>query len=245
MNAISLPQPTNAADKAKYAAASRAADYVSDGMKVGLGTGSTAAWLVRILGERVGKGLQITCVPTSTRTRELAEQCGIATTTLDAAGRLDVVIDGADEFDDAMTLIKGGGGALLQEKIVASAADKMVVITDPSKHVATLGRYPLPIEVVRFGAETTRADVERILADEDVGGRETSWRMKDGERFVADEAHFILDLHLQEIADASGLSARLLALPGVVETGLFIGMATSVVIGLEDGSARVIEQATA
>ena len=132
---------------------------------------------------------------------------------------------------------------MLQEKIVASAADRMIVITDPSKQVAKLGAFPLPIEVIRFGAETTRAAVEAVLADEDVAGRETSWRLKGEERFVADEGHYILDLHLGAIGDTHGLATRLLALPGVVETGLFIGMASAIVIGAEDGSATVIDGA--
>lgn len=237
------PAPQNSADKAKYAAAARAADFVHDGMKVGLGTGSTAAWLVRILGERVCDGLSITCVPTSTQTRELAAECGVATTTLDQAGRLDLVIDGADEFDPEMTLIKGGGGALLQEKIVAAAADRMIVITDASKRVEKLGAFPLPVEIVRFGAETTRMAVAAVLEAESVAKRETTWRMSGLDKdtkFVADEGHFILDLHLDQIDDAAGLAARLLAVPGVVETGLFIDLATAIVIGKEDGSADVI-----
>lgn len=244
MTATAIPAPQSSADKAKYASALRAAAFIQSGMKVGLGTGSTAAWLVRILGERVRDGLQITCVPTSSQTRDLAAECGVATTTLDAAGRLDLVIDGADEFDPVKTLIKGGGGALLQEKIVAAAADRMIVITDASKQVSTLGAFPLPIEIVRFGAETTREAVEAVLASENVGGRVTSWRMKDAEKFVADEGHYILDLHLGEIGDAPALAARLLALPGVVETGLFIDMATTIVIGAEDGTATVIGDAT-
>lgn len=238
---MTVSAPDSPADKAKYAAALRAAEFVRDGMKLGLGTGSTAAWLVRILGERVEAGLTLTCVPTSTRTRDLAAECGVETTTLDAAGRLDLVIDGADEFDPAMTLVKGGGGALLQEKIVAAAADRMIVITDASKQVETLGAFPLPVEIVRFGAETTRAAVEQVLAGQNVAGRETSWRMAGDEKFVADEGHFILDLHLGRIEDAKALASRLLALPGVVETGLFIGMASAVVIGREDGSAHVVE----
>lgn len=241
MTSATSHAPQSAADKAKYASALRAADFIQDGMKVGLGTGSTAAWLVRILGARVADGLSITCVPTSTQTRDLAAECGVATTTLDAAGRLDLVIDGADEFDPAMTLIKGGGGALLQEKIVAAAADRMIVITDASKQVAKLGAFALPIEIIRFGAETTRMAVEDILAKEDVAGRSTSWRLQGDDRFVADEGHYILDLHLGEIGDAPGLATRLLALPGVVETGLFIGMASAVVIGAEDGTATVIK----
>ena len=240
MNAPQTLPPDTPSERAKYAAAKCAADMIEDGMKVGLGTGSTAAWLVRILGDRVASGLSVTCVPTSTQTRDLAAECGVATTTLDEAGQLDLVIDGADEFDAGRTLIKGGGGALLQEKIVAAAAARMVVITDPSKRVETLGAFPLPVEVIRFGSETTRTAIETLLEGEDVAGRTTSWRMAGDERFVADEGHYILDLHLGRIGDAAGLAARLLALPGVVETGLFLDLATVIVVGHPDGRAEVI-----
>ena len=140
------------ADRPKYAAAVRALDLIEDGMRVGLGTGSTAFWLVEVLAQKVAAGgFTVTCVPTSSRTRDQAAKAGLRVTTLDDVGWLDLTIDGADEFDQDLTLIKGGGGALLQEKIVATSSDRMVVIADPSKQVETLGAFPLPVEVVRFG----------------------------------------------------------------------------------------------
>ena len=158
-------------DKAKYVAAKRAVDFVEDGMRVGLGTGSTAAWMVRCLGEMVREdGLKIRGVPTSTRTAELARDVGIEVISLDEAKWLDVTIDGADEFDGDLNLIKGGGGALLQEKIVATASDQMIVITDASKEVEHLGAFPLPIEVIPFGWQTTKSLVEEMLISMDVLG---------------------------------------------------------------------------
>ncbi|MEO0914801.1 MAG: ribose 5-phosphate isomerase A, partial [Pseudomonadota bacterium] len=160
--------------------------------------------------------------------------------TLDKAGWLDLVIDGADEFDPLLSLIKGGGGALLQEKIVATASDRMIVIADPTKEVERLGGYPLPVEVVRFGAEVTKGLIEDRLADMDVAQREVRWRRKDADLFVTDEGHYILDLELGEIRDVDALAQGLLALPGVVETGLFLDIADTVVIGAASGEARLI-----
>ena len=165
-------------DKAKFVAAKRAAELVEDGMRVGLGTGSTAAWLVRCLGEMVREqGLKFRGVPTSTRTAELARELGIEVISLDEAKWLDLTIDGADEFDAELNLIKGGGGALLQEKIVATASDRMVVITDASKEVETLGAFPLPVEVIPFGWQTTKALIEETLVSMDVLGRQATLRM--------------------------------------------------------------------
>ncbi|KKL67922.1 hypothetical protein LCGC14_2130130 [marine sediment metagenome] len=161
-------------DTAKFVAAKRACDFVEDGMRVGLGTGSTAAWLVRCLGEMVKDGLRISGVPTSARTAELARQVGIEVISLDEAKWLDVTIDGADEFDGELNLIKGGGGALLQEKIVATASDRMIVIADKSKQVETLGAFPLPIEVVPFGWQTTKALISETLSSLDVLGEKVS-----------------------------------------------------------------------
>ena len=230
------------ADRAKRAAAARALQFVENGMMLGLGTGTTAEWLVRLLAERVEReGLKVTGVPTSTRTAMQASSLGIPLTTLDAADWLDLTIDGADEFDGAMRLIKGGGGALLQEKIVAAASDRMVVITDPTKEVETLGAYPLPVEVVRFGVETTTKLVARVLEGHGLGGREIALRQGDDGAYVTDEGHHILDLRLGAIAEPERLNAELNVIPGVVETGLFCGLASAVVVGLDDGTARVIE----
>ncbi len=223
-------------DKAKFVAAKRAVEFVEDGMRVGLGTGSTAAWMVRCLGEMVREdGLTIRGVPTSTRTAELAREVGIEVITLDEAGWLDVTIDGADEFDGKLNLIKGGGGALLQEKIVATASDQMIVIADVGKEVETLGAFPLPIEVIPFGWQTTKLLVEELLINMDVLGREVTQRMKGDEPFVTDEGNFILDLHLGRIGNPHQLSMVLNQMPGVVENGLFIDICDIVVIGYGDG----------
>ncbi len=223
-------------DKAKFVAAKRAADFVEDGMRVGLGTGSTAAWLVRCLGEMVEEdGLKIRGVPTSTRTAELAREVGIEVISLDEARWLDLTIDGADEFDANLSLVKGGGGALLQEKIVATASDQMIVIADAAKEVEHLGSFPLPIEVIPFGWQTTQALVEETLVSMDVMGRQASLRMNGEIPFITDEGNHILDLHLGRIGNARQLAMVLNQIPGVVENGLFIDICDKVVIGYGDG----------
>ncbi len=230
------------AERGKFAAARRAVDFVEDGMTLGLGTGSTAAWMVRCLGNRLRhEGLKIRGVPTSSRTAALAREEGIEVITLDQAGWLDLTIDGADEFDAQYRLIKGGGGAHLQEKIVAAASDRMLVITDPSKEVATLGAFPLPVEVIPFGMDSTRRLVERLLQDADVDTRDSRFRAAGtagSGLFVTDEGNHTLDLSLGRIGDPEGLSAALNAIPGVVENGLFMDICTGVVIGHEDGRAE-------
>lgn len=227
-------------DKAKYASARRAADYVEDGMKIGLGTGSTAALMVKRLGERVREeGLKIQGVPTSSVTAELARSEGISVITLDEARWLDLTIDGADEFDANLNLIKGGGGAHLQEKIVATASDQMIVIADAAKAVETLGAFPLPVEVLQFGGLTTAALIEETLVGLDVLGREVVQRMKGDAPFVTDEGNHILDLHLKRIGDARQLSLVLNQIPGVVENGLFIDICDTVVIGHGDGKVEI------
>ncbi|MDG1118159.1 MAG: ribose-5-phosphate isomerase RpiA [Flavimaricola sp.] len=227
-------------DKAKFVAAKRATRYVESGMKVGLGTGSTAAWLVRCLGEMVrDDGLRIKGVPTSSRTAQLAREVGIEVISLDEAKWLDLTIDGADEYDSDLNLIKGGGGALLQEKIVATASDQMVVIADISKQVDTLGAFPLPIEVIPFGWQTTKALVEETLIGMDVLGRTTSLRMIGDHPFVTDEGNHIVDLHLNRIGNPRQLSLVLNQIPGVVENGLFLDICDAVVIGFGDGRVEV------
>ena len=227
-------------DQAKADAARKAAEFVESGMKVGLGTGSTAAWMVKRLGERVrDEGLRIVGVPTSSRTAALAREVGIKIVTLDEAKWLDLTIDGADEFDAEMNLIKGGGGALLQEKIVATASDKMVVIADAAKEVAHLGAFPLPIEVIPFGAEVTRGLVEELLGAFDVMGRRTTIRMNGSDPFRTDEGNFILDLHLGRIGKPRQLALMLNQVPGVVENGLFVDICDRVVIGHADGRVEV------
>src|SRR6056297_758387 len=223
-------------DKAKFVAAKRSVDYVEDGMRVGLGTGSTAAWMVRCLGELVrDDGLKIKGVPTSTRTAELAREVGIEVISLDEAKWLDLTIDGADEFDANLNLIKGGGGALLQEKIVATASDQMIVIADVGKEVETLGAFPLPIEVIPFGWETTKSLVEEMLISMDVLGRDATLRMNGDRPFVTDEGNYILDLHLGRIGKPNQLAMVLNQMPGVVENGLFIDICDIVIVGYGDG----------
>ncbi|WGI20575.1 ribose-5-phosphate isomerase RpiA [Amylibacter sp. IMCC11727] len=227
-------------DKAKFVAAKRAVYYVEDGMRLGLGTGSTAAWMVKMLGELVrDEGLKIKAVPTSSRTAQLARDVGIDVFTLDQVKWLDLTIDGADEFDPHLNLIKGGGGALLQEKIVATASDQMVVISDASKSVEKLGAFPLPIEVVKFGWETTKELIEECLSNVNVLGSAVTLRLQNDTPFVTDEGHYILDLHLKRIENARELSLIMNQVPGVVENGLFLDIADAIVIGHGDGRVEV------
>ncbi len=227
-------------DKAKFVAAKRAAEFVEDGMRVGLGTGSTAAWLVRCLGDMVEKdGLKIKGVPTSARTAELARDVGIDVISLDEAKWLDLTIDGADEFDGELNLIKGGGGALLQEKIVATASDQMVVIADLGKQVERLGAFPLPVEIIPFGWQTTKTIIEEALVSMDVLGRNTTLRMNGSVPYITDEGNHILDLHLGRIGNARQMSFVLNQVPGVVENGLFIDICDQVVIGHGDGRVEI------
>lgn len=227
-------------DKAKFVAAKRAVDFVQPGMKVGLGTGSTAAWMVRCLGERVrAEGLNIVGVPTSTRTAELARQVGIKVISLDEAKWLDLTIDGTDEFDQNLALIKGGGAALLQEKIVATASDQMIVIADAAKEVTQLGAFPLPVEVIPFGWQTTKALLEETLVSLDVLTRDVTLRMNGDRPLITDEANYILDLHLKRIGNPRQMALVLNQIPGVVENGLFIDICDIVVIGHGDGRVTV------
>jgi ribose 5-phosphate isomerase A len=227
-------------DRAKYAAARRAVDLVEDGMKLGLGTGSTAAWMVRALAERVkSEGLRLTCVPTSARTANLGRELGLKIVGVDEAGWLDMTIDGTDEFDANLTLIKGGGGAHLMEKIVATASDKMVVITDASKEVKTLGAFPLPVEVVPFGWQASRMLIEELLNAMDVMGTQATLRMNGARPYITDEGNHILDLSLGRIGNPRQLSLTLNQVPGVVENGLFIDICDVVVIGFADGKVEL------
>ena len=229
------------AETYKREAAAGALEFVRPGMRLGLGTGSTAKPFVEMLGERVRAGLDVIAVPTSEATRALAEQCGIRLTTLDETPALDLTIDGADEIAPDLALIKGGGGALLREKIVAAASARMVVIADSSKWVAALGRFPLPIEVVPFGLGATERAVAAAIAATGNSGPLTLRRDKAGHAFVTDGGHFILDAALQKIADPRSLADRLAAIPGVVEHGLFIGLAQVAVIAGPEGR-RVVER---
>ncbi|MDO5622325.1 MAG: ribose-5-phosphate isomerase RpiA [Paracoccus sp. (in: a-proteobacteria)] len=224
-------------DMAKDAAARAAAGLVQDGMRLGLGTGSTAAWLVRRLAERVeAEGLTLRLASTSEATAKQARDLGMQVEELDQIGWLDLTIDGADEIDPDLNLIKGGGGALLREKIVASASDQMVVIADQSKLVDRLGLFHLPVEVIPFGWETTQTLIRNILEHQDMLQRPVILRKRDGLPFQTDEGNLILDLALEEIHDPARLAQALNALPGVVENGLFLGLCKRAIIGHEDGS---------
>ena len=232
-------------DQLKRQAAARALEEVRDGMQLGLGTGSTAKHFVELLGERVAAGLRVIGVPTSEATRADAERCGVKLTTLDEIDRLDLTIDGADEIDPELNLIKGGGGALLREKIVAAASDRMIVIADDSKWVTALGKFPLPIEVIPFGLGATRRAIEKAFAECGVSGQMTVRKAKGGDKdghvFVTDGGHWIVDAQLGRITDPPGLAKALSAIPGVVEHGLFIGLASSAVLA-SGGGIRVIER---
>ncbi|MBT9244183.1 ribose-5-phosphate isomerase RpiA [Gemmobacter fulvus] len=231
-----MPADLSPIDKAKFVAAKRAVEFVESGMKLGLGTGSTAAWMVRCLGERIREeGLKVVGVPTSTRTAELARQVGVPIMSLDEAKWLDLTIDGADEIDPQLNLIKGGGAALLQEKIVATASDQMIVIADAAKDVAQLGAFPLPVEVIPFGWQTSKALIEEMLVSLDVLGRDCTLRMNGDAPLVTDEANYIIDLHLKRIGNPRQLALVLNQIPGVVENGLFIDICDKVVIGHGDG----------
>jgi len=223
----------------KHAAAARAVEFVRPGMRLGLGTGSTAKHLVDLLGERVRGGLEIVAVPTSEATHRQAVSCGIPLTTLDETPALDLTIDGADEISPDLTLIKGGGGALLREKIVASASARMIVIADESKCVDVLGRFPLPVEIAPFGAGATRLAVQAVLRAQP--GMLTLRKSEDGHAFVTDGGHFIVDAALGRIEDPREVARALIAVPGVMEHGLFVGLASTAVIGGPDG-VRIVER---
>ncbi|MBI5262144.1 MAG: ribose-5-phosphate isomerase RpiA [Bradyrhizobium sp.] len=228
-------------DQLKRQAAARALEEVRDGMKLGLGTGSTAKHFVELLGERVRAGLKVVGVPTSEATRADAQRCCVPLTTLDDIDRLDLTVDGADEIDPALDLIKGGGGALLREKIVAAASDRMIVIADDSKWVDALGRYPLPVEVIPFGLAATQRAMRTAFAESEVSGQMAVRKAKDGHVFVTDGGHWIIDAHLGRIRNAARLATLLSAIPGVVEHGLFIGLASTAVLAGAQG-IRVVER---
>ena len=223
------------ADRMKKMAAERALGFVEPGMKLGLGTGSTAAAFVDLLGQRVAAGLDIIGVPTSEATRRQAEALGIRLTTLDDEPYLDLTIDGADELDEQLRLIKGGGGALLREKIVATASDRMLVIADSSKRVQVLGKFPLPIEVIPFGLKSTLGMIEMLADDIGCPGSLKVRKLAGGDLFRTDSGNLIVDAHFGAIEDPEGLDQILKMIPGVVENGLFIGLADAAVIASANG----------
>ena len=223
------------ADERKKQAAARALELVRPGMRLGLGSGSTAKHFVDLLGAKVAAGLEVICVATSEATQAQAVALAIPMSTLDETPELDLTVDGADEVDPQLRLIKGGGAAHLREKIVAAAAARMIVIADDSKLVERLGRFPLPIEVVPFGLEVTRRAVARAIAESGAAGELVLRRLPDGAVLVTDGGHYILDAHLGAIPDAERLAAALAAVPGMVEHGLFIGMADAAILAGADG----------
>ncbi len=211
-------------DQEKEAAARACLRFVKDGQVVGLGTGSTAAYFIQLLGEQVKNGLRIRGIPSSDRSREQAADLGIPLTTLDECQEIDVTVDGADEVDPQLRLIKGGGGALLREKIVASASRQLVIVADATKRVPVLGKFPLTVEVIKFAQALVKKKIEAL------GAKIELRRTKDGEPFLTDENNHILDCRFGQIPDADYLARQLSDMPGVVEHGLFIGMASVVLV---------------
>src|SRR6202161_1473521 len=211
-------------DQEKEAAARASLRFVKDGQVVGLGTGSTAAYFIQLLGEQVKSGLRIRGIPSSDRSREQAVGLGIPLTTLDECPQIGVTVDGADEVDPQLRLIKGGGGALLREKIVASATKQLVIVADASKRVPVLGKFPLPVEVIKFAQAVVVKKIEALGAEVELR------RGTDGSPYLTDENNYILDCRFGQIPDADELARRLSDMPGVVEHGLFIGMARVVLV---------------
>ena len=226
----------------KVVAGLKALDFITEGTIIGLGTGSTAEEFVKGLGAKVAEGFKITGVPTSEKTAELATSLNIPLTTLEEAGHLAVTVDGADEADPQMRLIKGGGGALLREKIVAAASDAMVVIVDSGKQVETLGAFPLPIEIVPFGAGVTADKIKAAIPAFGPGGDiAVSYRKNaDGGLFLTDGGHYIVDCSFGRIGDVEGLASFLSTLPGVVDHGLFLGLASTLIVG-RGGDTEIIQ----
>lgn len=218
----------------KQLAAEKAVEYVQDGMKVGLGTGSTAYWAIRKLGERVSEGLQITAVATSQASEDQARELGIPLVAFSDVDSLDLTIDGADELDGALQLIKGGGGALLREKIVAMGSARMIVVADESKAVTTLGKFPLPVEIVPFAWEWTVAALAKL-------GCKTELRRSGEDLYKTDNGNYIADCRFEAIESAAELALALQRIPGVVEHGLFIGIADLAILGKSDGTIEIIE----
>jgi ribose 5-phosphate isomerase A len=223
----------------KRAVAAKALDYVQDGMKLGLGSGSTAEMFVEMLAPRVRGGEKLLCVPTSEKTAALARKLGFTLASLDDLAPLDLTVDGADEADRNLDLIKGGGGMLLREKIVAAASRRMVVIADESKMVPRLGKFPLPVEVVEFGHKSSVARLNAALAAAGYANVPMTLRQKDGGAFRTDGGNVIYDCAFGVIQNAPKLAAAISAVPGVVEHGLFIGLATTLLIAA-DGEIEVI-----
>ncbi|UOQ48662.1 ribose-5-phosphate isomerase RpiA [Gracilibacillus caseinilyticus] len=217
----------------KRKAGEKAAKYVEDGMIVGLGTGSTAYWAILKLGELVADGLNIKGIPTSKNTEELAQKLGIPMLKMSEVNKIDVAIDGADEATANFALIKGGGGALLREKMIASIAKQFIVVIDPSKYVERLGQFPLPVEIITFGWEITSSQISLL-------GCKPILRRGNQAPFVTDNGNYIVDCYFDSIVDRDGMNTALNSIPGVVENGLFVDMADVLIIGRENGDAEVL-----
>ncbi|WP_142417082.1 ribose-5-phosphate isomerase RpiA [Bartonella massiliensis] len=224
----------------KKMAAVKALEFIEDDMRLGIGSGSTVNEFIRLLGERVAEGLRVTGVATSRYSEQLCRQFGVPVRTLEQIPELDLDIDGADEIGPQMSLIKGGGGALLYEKIVASASRAMLVIADETKIVKKLGAFALPIEVNSFGIHTTRKAIEKVAEDLGLSG-EILLRMNGKKPFETDGGHFILDAFWGCILQPKLLSDALLAIPGVVEHGLFLGLASRAIVAMADGQIKILE----
>jgi ribose 5-phosphate isomerase A len=227
------------ADEQKRAAALAALDYVEDGMRLGLGTGSTASLFIAALAERGrARSWKLVCVPTSEKTRAIAESLGLTLSTLDESPLLDLTVDGADEVDPKLNLIKGGGGALLREKIVATSSKRMIVIADASKEVNVLGRFPLPVEVATFGYKATARKIEQACRWAGCKGAMTL-RVRDGKPFVTDNGNIIFDCALGRIDEPEKLSAALSSIPGAIEHGLFVGIASLALVATAAGVKKI------
>ncbi|SDW03569.1 ribose-5-phosphate isomerase RpiA [Paenibacillus sp. CF384] len=215
----------------KRAAAEQAAAYIRDGMIVGLGTGSTAYWAIQKIGKQVKEGLSIQAVATSIESENLAKELGIPILSIAEVDSIDLTIDGADEVDNSWNLIKGGGGALLREKIIASASKELIIIVDESKQVSQLGKFPLPVEVVQFGYELSQRRLGKL-------GCVPQLRMSKDKPFITDNGNYIVDCHFETIVHPGELHTAINMIPGVVDNGLFIKLATKVIVGYNDGSVN-------
>ena len=234
-------QTNSPQDEAKLAAATKAIEtFLQDGMTIGLGSGTTSRFFVRILGDRVKSGLRVIGVPSSKSTGQLAREVGVPLADLNDVEQLDLTIDGADEIDPKGRMIKGGGANLLWEKIVASASRKMVAIVDESKRVQRLGRFPLPVEIIPFSWRSTERQLQNLFKKAGYDDVRIDVRGSREKPLITDSGHYLLDCHLQEIADPEFLADHLNQIPGVVEHGLFLGIATDAAIGKPDGSAETV-----
>lgn len=230
-------------EMAKFVAAQKAVEYVENGMNIGLGTGSTAYWFVVLLSHKMkSENLKIRCVTTSRQTAELADLHDIMIVGLDDMREPDLVVDGADEVSPDLDLIKGGGGALLWEKIVANAGDRVIIIADENKYVDTLGKFHLPVEVVKFGWRATEDNIRELLSASPVDSTNVRIRQAGLSPFITDEGHYIIDCFCERIEQPAMLSVQLNQIPGVVENGLFIGMADSVILGNKMGEVRILDR---